>query len=72
MARARVVAAEKTAIVRTHINIGQIESIENYDSVELVIIGFFFVGSKNGPESINIDKVLICEVRGSASNVATG
>ena len=33
---------------------------------------FFFVGSKNGPESINIDKVLICEVQGSASNVATG
>ena len=32
----------------------------------------FFVGSKNGPKSINIDKVLICEVRGSASNVATG
>ena len=33
---------------------------------------FFFLGSKNGPGSINIDKVLICEVRGSASNVATG
>ena len=33
---------------------------------------FFFVGSKNGPKSINIDNVLICEVRGSASNVATG
>ena len=38
MVKAKVVAL-RTAIVRTRINIAQIESIEDYDSVEFAAVG---------------------------------